>query len=91
MIINLDDTLSRLTSGAPHPGLSGLEERVIGAIARPRTASFGAGGTLSAIGLALAIGFMSNLAPASEARASPISPLGVPSTFAPSTLLGGTP
>jgi len=91
MTIDLDDTLSRLASGTPHPGLSGLEDRVIGAIASPRTASIGAGATLSAMGLALVLGAMSNFAPASEARASPLTPLGVSSALAPSTLLGGTP
>ena len=91
MTIELDDVLSRLASEAPHPGLSGLEDRVIGAIVSPRTASIGAGATLSAMGLALVLGAISNLAPVSEARASPLSPLGVPSALAPSTLLGGTP
>ena len=89
MTIDLDDALSRLATGAPHPGLSGLEDRVMGAIASPRAASIGAGATLAAIGFALALGTMSNLAPASAARASSLSPLGAPSALAPSTLLGG--
>ena len=91
MTIDLDDALSRLASGAPHRGLAGLEDRVLGAIASPRAAGIGAGATLAAMGFALALGAASNLAPASEARASPLSPLGVPSALAPSTLLGGTP
>ena len=89
MTIDLDDALSRLASGAPHRGLTGLEDRVLGAIASPRAVGIGAGATLAAMGFALALGAMSNLAPASEARASPLSPLGVPSALAPSTLLGG--
>ena len=89
MTIDLDDALSRLATGAPHPGLSGLEDRVMGAIASPRAASIGAGATLAAIGFALALGTMSNLAPVSAARASSLSPLGAPSALAPSTLLGG--
>ena len=91
MTIDLDDALSRLASGSPHRRLVGLEDRVLSAIASPRAASAGAGAMLSAIGLALVLGAMSNLAPVSEARASPPSPLGAPSALAPSTLLGGTP
>jgi len=89
MTIDLDDALSRLASGAPHRGLAGLEDRVLGALASPRAAGIGAGATLAAMGFALALGTVSNLAPVSEARASPLSPLGVPSALAPSTLLGG--
>ena len=89
MTIDLDDALSRLASGAPHRGLAGLEDRVLGAIASPQATTIGAGATLAAMGFALALGTVSNLAPASEARASPLSPLGVPSALAPSTLLGG--
>ena len=89
MTIDLDDALSRLASGAPHRGLAGLEDRVLGAIASSRATGIGAGATLAAMGFALALGAMSNLAPASEARASPLSPLGAPSALAPSTLLGG--
>ena len=89
MTIDLDDALSRLASGAPHRGLVGLEDRVLAAIAGPRTTGIGAGVTLAAMGFALVVGAMSNLAPASEALASPLSPLGAPSALAPSTLLGG--
>ena len=89
MTIDLDDALSRLASGAPHRGLAGLEDRVFGAIASSRATGIGAGATLAAMGFALALGAMSNLAPVSEARASPLSPLGAPSALAPSTLLGG--
>ena len=89
MTIDLDDALSRLASGAPHRGLADLEDRVLGALASPRTTVIGAGATLAAMGFALALGTVSNLAPASEALASPLSPLGVPSALAPSTLLGG--
>lgn len=89
MTIDLDDALAHLASGAPHRGLAGLEDRVFSAIASPHVVSIGAGATLSAMGLALALGAMSNLAPVSEARASPLAPLGAPSALAPSTLLGG--
>ena len=91
MTIDLDDALSRLASGTPHRGLAGLEDRVLGAIATPRAVHIGAGATLAAMAFAVALGTVSNLAPPSEARASPLSPLGVPSALAPSTLLGGTP
>jgi len=89
MTIDLDDALSRLATGAPHRGLIGLEDRVLGAIASPRTTGIGAGVTLAAMGFALVLGAMSNLAPASEARASSLSPVGAPSALAPSALLGG--
>ena len=90
MTIQLDDALSRLASGAPHPGLAGLEDRVLGAIGSRSAAHIGAGATLAAMGFALALGAVSNLAPGgSEAQASPLAPLGAPSALAPSTLLVG--
>lgn len=89
MTIDLDDALSRLATSAPHRGLVGLEDRILGALASSRAAGIGAGATLAAMGFALALGAMSNLAPVSEARASSLAPLGAPSPLAPSTLLGG--
>lgn len=83
MIIDLDDALSRLASDARH--------RVLGAIGSRRAAGIGAGATLAAMAFALTLGAVSNLAPVTEARASPLSPLGVPSALAPSTLLGEIP
>ncbi len=89
MTIDLDDALSRLASGAPHRGLIGLEDRVLGAIGSGRAANMGAGVTLAAMGFALTLGAFSNLAPGSEAPAFALSPLGTPPALAPSTLLGG--
>lgn len=90
MTIDLDDALHRLASGAPHRGLAGLEDRVLGAIASQRTVGIGAGATLAAMAFALVLGAVSNLAPTTAATANPLAPLGAPSALAPSTLLGGS-
>lgn len=89
MTIDLDDALSRLASGAPHHGLVGLEDRVMGAIGSRRAVHIGVGATLAAMAFALALGAFSNLAPGSEAPGSALAPLGAPSALAPSTLLVG--
>lgn len=88
MTINIDDALARLAEDAPHPGLAGLEDRVLSAIAAQPVASIGAGTAFTAMGLALALGVFSNIVPASDAHAAPaLSPLGAPSPLAPSSLL----
>ncbi|MEG3150644.1 hypothetical protein U1769_12185 [Sphingomonas sp. ZT3P38] len=88
--MNIDVTLSRLAEATADDGLEGLEDRVVAAIsARPDTA-LSSGTTYVAVGLALALGVASNVVPSSHARAAPpLSPLGVPSALAPSTLLVG--
>ena len=90
MAMNIDVTLSRLAKATADDGLEGLEDRVVAAIsARPDTA-LSSGTTYVAVGLALALGVASNVVPSSHARAAPpLSPLGVPSALAPSTLLVG--
>lgn len=91
MHTNIDDALARLATQSPHRGLTGLEDRVLGAIAHQPAVTIGAGTTLAAVGLALALGVFSNVVPSTEAQAAPtLSPFGAPSPFAPSTLLGGT-
>ena len=91
MSTNIDDALARLASTTPHHGLAGLEDRVLNAIATQPAAGVGAGTTLAAVGLALALGVFSNVVPSIDAQAAPtLSPLGAPSPLAPSTLLGGT-
>ena len=88
MSINIDDALSRLASDTPYPGLVGLEDRVLSAVANRPASTIGAGTALMAIGLALTFGVFSNVIPATEAQATPVlSPLGAPSPLAPSSLL----
>lgn len=91
MGINIDDALARLASDTPHHGLAGLEDRVMNAIATQPAAGVGAGATLAAVGLALALGVFSNVVPSADAQAATtLSPFGAPSPLAPSTLLAGT-
>lgn len=88
---NIDDALARLASDTPHRGLAGLEDRVLSAIASQPAAGIGAGTTLAAVGLALALGVFSNVVPSAGAQAATtLSPFGAPSPLAPSTLLAGT-
>jgi hypothetical protein len=90
MRATIDDALTGLAAGAPHPGLTGLEDRVLDAIAaQPAGARIGAGATLMAVGLALTIGVFSNVvAPAGGRSVATVSPVGAPSALAPSMLLG---
>jgi hypothetical protein len=91
MHTNLDDALQRMATEAPHRGLAGLEDRVLGAISQQPVAGFGVSTTLGAVGLALALGVFSNVVPSTDAQAAPmLSPLGASSALAPSTLLGAT-
>jgi len=88
MNTNIDDALARLASDAPHRGLSGLEVRVLSAIASQPAATISMGTALVAMGLALTLGVFSNVVPAADAQAAPaLSPLGVTSPLAPSSLL----
>jgi hypothetical protein len=91
MGMNIDDALASLAGIAPHRGLVGLEDRVLGAIANRAVSGLGAGATMTAISLSLALGVASNVMPSFGAQAAPaLSPLGAPSPLAPSTLLVGT-
>ncbi|OHT18832.1 hypothetical protein [Edaphosphingomonas haloaromaticamans] len=88
MNTNIDDALARLASDAPYRGLTGLEDRVLSAIARQPAAAIGTGTALITMGLALTLGVFSNVVPAADAQAAPaLSPLGAPSPLAPSSLL----
>lgn len=90
MSIDLDEALARLATDTPHRGLADFEGRVLNALAGKRAATLGVGVIAAAMGVALAVGAFSNVvpAPASQADAR-LSPLGVPSALAPSTLLAG--
>jgi hypothetical protein len=87
---HIDEVLARLSAGAEHPGLDGLEDRVFSAIGRESTRMAGARATLSAGAFALLLGAVSNLAPTADAEAAAIiSPFGASMPLAPSTLLIG--
>jgi hypothetical protein len=87
---DIDEALTKLAR-APLPAvLDGLEARVLAQIATPRAApiSFGVGAVAVA---ALAIGMVGAGVPATPSTAAPLSPFGISSPLAPSTLLAGTP
>lgn len=84
----IDDALARLGASAIHPGLDGLEDRVLLAINATSARTIGAGATLTAAALALVLGAFSNVVPTADAQAAPVlSPFGISSPLAPSTLL----
>lgn len=88
MTRNIDNVLAGLAASATHPGLNGLEDRVLLAINAPPMQTIGAGATLTAAAFALIFGAFSNLVPAADAQAAPVlSPFGISSPLAPSTLL----
>lgn len=85
---NIDTVLSRLAAASPHPGLDGLEDRVMQSIANqpPRGPTIGA--TVAAAAFALTLGVVSNALPLTPARAAPPAVLvGVANPLAPSSLL----
>ena len=84
----LDDALAHLASSPVHPGLEGLEDRVLLAIKSNPVGTIGLGATLTAALFALTLGTISSVLPAGNASAAPIrSPFGASSPLAPSTLL----
>jgi len=93
MSIELDEALGRLATAPPHPGLTGLEDRVF---ARVREQSafaaqashrmrIGAVAAIAALGLGLAAGSPV----AASASTDVLSPFAPASPLAPSTLLVG--
>lgn len=91
MTINIDEALSRLATGAVHPGLVGLENRVLLAISNESLRTVGRGATVIAAVFALIFGAFSNIVPSADVQAAPVlSPFGISSPLAPSTLLIGT-
>ena len=86
---NIDTALTRIAEAGPHPGLAGLEDRVMLAIAsQPPSHSLAISASLSAALFALVFGVVSNAVPPGEARAaSTRAPFGAPSPLAPSSLL----
>ena len=86
---DIDSALARFAGAEPHAGLTGLESRVMSAIAsRPSSSGLAMGASLSAAVFALGLDIVSNAVPPAEARASsPLAPFGAPSPLAPSSLL----
>lgn len=85
---NVDSALTRIAETGPHPGLVGLEDRVMLAIASQPPHSLATGASLSAALFALVLGVVSNAVPPDEARApSTLAPFGTASPLAPSSLL----
>src|SRR5436305_1172881 len=87
---NLDGMLQRLSDLPTDPRLAAIDDAVIDALARRRTHGAPLPGSVFAIaaGLALTIGLVTSLIPASESHAATINPLGASPALAPSTLLG---
>lgn len=86
----IDEALARLARAPVPSALDGLEARVLARITTPRAAQAGMGVGLVAIA-ALAIGMVGAGVPASPGATASLSPLGMSSPLAPSTLLAGTP
>lgn len=85
---DIDEALTRLARAPVPAALDGLEARVLARIATPRASRVGIGMGAITIG-ALAIGVIGAGVPASPSAATPLSPFGANSPFAPSTLLAG--
>ncbi len=89
MTLDLDTTLGRLGAAKPHPGLDGLEDRVLTSIAERPARDLAMRTTIAGAAFALLLGVGSVVYPAPQARAIDVVPFGVPSPLAPSTLLLG--
>lgn len=87
---DIDEALARLARAPIPAALDGLEAHVLARIATPPAsrAGFSVGAIMVA---ALAIGMIGAGIPASPSTAASLSPLGMSSPLAPSTLLAGTP
>lgn len=87
MDMDIDTMLGRIGPSDSHPGLSGLEGRVLTIIADQPARAMARRTTLAAASFALLFGLGSVVYPAPEATAKPLAPFGVPSALAPSSLL----
>lgn len=85
----INSALARIGAPDPHPGLAGLEDRVLSTIGARRAQALTMRTTLSAAAFALLLGVVSNVLPAHEAQAASPAPLGAPGALAPSNLLLG--
>lgn len=89
MDFDIDGALGRIWQQDPHPGLDGLEDRVIILITERSARTMAMRTTVAGVGFALLLGVFSGIYPASEARASQLALFGVSSPLAPSDLLLG--
>lgn len=85
----INSALARMSVPDSHPGLAGLEDRVLSTIGARRAQALTMRTTLSAAAFALLLGVVSNVLPAREAYAASPAPLGAPAALAPSSLLLG--
>ncbi|KQT35277.1 hypothetical protein ASG29_04015 [Sphingomonas sp. Leaf412] len=93
MDMDIDTALGRIGGhgihAGPHPGLDGLEGRVLTMIAERPARTTAMRATVAGAAFALLLGVGSAVYPVREARAVQMAPFGVPSPLAPSTLLLG--
>lgn len=87
METDIDTVLGRIGRSDSHPGLHGLEDRVLTVIADQPARAMARCTTFAAASFALLFGLGSVVFPAPEATAKPLVPFGVPSPLAPSSLL----
>ncbi|MGN5375698.1 hypothetical protein [Sphingomonas hankookensis] len=87
--MDIDNALGRIAGQAPHPGLDGLEDRVMTIIADRPAGTTALRTTIAGAAFALLLGVGSVIYPAPEARAKEMAPFGIPGPLAPSTLLLG--
>ncbi|MEP9402077.1 hypothetical protein [Sphingomonas sp. VNH70] len=89
MDMDLDSALGRIAGQQPHPGLDGLEDRVLTHIAGQPARTTAAQTTFAGAAFALLLGVGSVTYPAPGAGARDAAFVGVPGPLAPSTLLLG--
>lgn len=89
MTMDIDSVLGRIAGQDPHPGLDGLEDRVMTIIAEQPARASAMRTTIAGAAFALLLGVGSVVYPAPEARAKEMAPFGMPGPLAPSTLLLG--
>jgi hypothetical protein len=89
MAIDIDTALGRIGALDAHPGLDGLEDRVLTILADRPARMSAMRTTIAGAAFALLLGFGSVVYPAPGARATEVTPFGIPGPLAPSTLLLG--
>ncbi|MES2337307.1 MAG: hypothetical protein V4537_04330 [Pseudomonadota bacterium] len=90
MDMDIDTALGRIGRHDLHPGLNGLEDRVLTMIADRPARAMATRTTIAGVAFALLLGVGSVIYPAPAARATQTAPFGIPSPLTPSTLLLGT-
>lgn len=90
--MDIDGVLGRIGRGdssGPHPGLDGIEQRVLTAIAQRPARTMAIRTTIAGAAFALLLGVGSVVYPVRAARAVGMAPFGIPGPLTPSTLLLG--